>query len=624
MVSPLSRRIALRLVPAFLAGAGLLLGWTVWIGQRALQQEHERASLRMASLFETSLRNAMLQRDLDGLGRLIEHLGTLPGVTTAELLTPRGEVRFASRSERRGQQAAEALQGLCLTAGCGPTSPPRLAWTGTDGGERLRVVYPVHNQAACAGCHGSAAQQPVNGVLVLQFAPTDAEQAARQLATRSLLPAAVLVLLALGGCVALVLRADVLRPLERLSGVVDRLGDGDLQARSGSTGHDELARLAQGFDRMADQIQTQVHALSGHGAFLQSLLDGAPDAMLLIGEDYRITLANAAYARLLGRTAADIVGQPCYQISRGRSEPCPSTLVSCPLQACRQTDAAAARTVMDFRRADGQTVDVELDAAPVHASDGRWQIIEVIRPLQDRVRFSQEQRLSAIGLLANGVAHEIHNPLASIRLALQSCLRGLADNTLERPELEHYLRLVDEQIDRCAHITQRLLRLSQPSGEQAMPVDVATAVQDVVTLLGEEARRAGATIDVQLAEPPLRVSGDESELRQILVNVLQNALHAMPQGGRITITAEARAGLVHLAVADTGVGIPADRLPLVFLPFYSRRADGARGTGLGLAICKSLVEQRGGSIQATSEPGRGTRIGWTLPDADAALPEDAP
>ena len=613
--SPLARRIALRLVPALLIGLGLLLGLSVWIGRQAMQQEHERASLRMASLFEASLLNAMLKRDLEGLTRLVQHLGTLPGMAEALLTTPQGEVRFASEGVKRRDDRSAELQGLCLTAGCGAIAAPTLQWAGRGSEQRLRVVYPVRNQPACQGCHGAQAAYPVNGVLLLEFAPSEGERAALSLGSRGLLPGAVLVLLALGAWVAWVLRRDLLRPLARLHGAVQRFGAGEFGARSGMQGSDELARLGQGFDRMAAQIETQLRDLAGHGAFLQSLLDGAPDAMLLIGDDHRIVLANAAYARLVGRPLADIVGQSCHRVSRGRAEPCASTLVDCPLVALRR-GGHAERTVMDFCRADGQRVDVEIDAAPVRSADGRWQAIEVIRPLQERVRFSQEQRLSAIGLLANGVAHEIHNPLASIRLALQSCLRGLTDGSLQRAELEHYLHLVDQQIDRCVHITQRLMRLSQPSAERALPVSVDAAVDDVFTLLSEEARRGGVRLDLALQRSGLRVLGDEGELRQVLVNVLQNAIHAMPEGGVATVRAEARDGVVTMRVQDRGIGIAADKLPLIFLPFYSRRAGGERGTGLGLAICKSLVEQRGGWIRAHSEPGRGSTIEWALPDAD--------
>jgi len=130
---------------------------------------------------------------------------------------------------------------------------------------------------------------------------------------------------------------------------------------------------------------------------------------------------------------------------------------------------------------------------------------------------------------------------------------------------------------------------------------------------------------VRLNQPDasIRISGDEGELRQVLVNLLQNAIHAMPQGGQLDVEVVRERGSIRISVSDTGVGIAPDLMPLIFLPFYSRRADGRRGTGLGLSIAKSMVELRGGRISATSEPGKGSRFDVVWPDVDASLGDAA-
>ncbi len=626
----LARRLALKLTLAVLAmSVGLLAAW-IGLGRRALQHEHEQASLRMAALFEASLQNAMLQRDLPGLDTLLARVGTLPGLQAAALVEPGGEVRFASAHHRLHSREAAALTGLCLTRPCGPISPPRLEWREQNGGRALRVIYPVHNREACSQCHGPTDQHPVNGVLLLDFQPMASEQDARVHAGTWLLPISLMALALLGLLTGWVLRRDVLRPVSALAQRVQRYAAGDLSTRSRSPGTDELGQLAQGFDHLADQVQAQMSTVAAQGEFLQALIDASPDPMAVLALDHRVVLANAAYLSLLGRSAADVIGQPCYRISRGRTEPCPATLVQCPLAECRPALEAAAgqpgrafcmpplRTVMAFQRADGRPVDVEVHAAPLIDRAGTPLVVEVIRPLEDQVRASQELRLSAIGLLANGMAHEIHNPLASIRLALQSAQRSLQGGPIDREELSDYLRLVDEQIDRCVSITQRLLRLSEPAGELPHPVHVQHAVDDVLALLSEEMRRARVNCRIDIADPELRVLMDDSDLRQVLINLVHNAIRAMPQGGQLTVQAfRLDGGLCRIRVQDTGVGIAPDRLPLIFLPFYSRLADGRRGSGLGLAICKGIVEQRGGHILVESRLGEGSRFDVELPDADA-------
>ena len=193
--------------------------------------------------------------------------------------------------------------------------------------------------------------------------------------------------------------------------------------------------------------------------------------------------------------------------------------------------------MMSVRRADGSAVEVDIEAAPLITRDGETLVVEVMRPLDRAVRFSQEQRLSTIGLLANGVAHEIHNPLASIRLALQASLRGLRAGDMGREELTDYLQLVDREIDRCVATTQRLLQMSQAPGQTLQPVAVATAVDDVLALLGEECRSRGVQVQVVIDPPGARVLADEAELRQVLVNLIHNALHAM--AGAVASTSRA-------------------------------------------------------------------------------------
>jgi PAS domain S-box-containing protein len=363
-------------------------------------------------------------------------------------------------------------------------------------------------------------------------------------------------------------------------------------------------------DATTQRLGQMLRQIEESRSFLQNLLDAAPDPVLVIDSDYRIVLSNRAYDRMLGTPPQGVAGLPCHQVSRGLREPCPATIVRCPLAELR-TSAEPMRTVMTLKRADGSDVSVEIHAAPVTAADGRRLIFEVIRPLDAQVRFSQEQRLSAVGLLANGVAHEIRNPLASIRLALQSCLRGLRERTLDSAEITEYLELVDQEIDRCVLTTQRLLALSEPPGD-SRAVRLALAIDDVRALLAAEADSAKVRIELDLQPADAAVLADEAELRQVILNLMQNAFHAMPQGGRLAISLRRHGAFLRLSISDEGVGIAPEDLSLIFLPFFSRRADGRRGTGLGLAICKAMVERHGGRIAVDSQVGRGSTFSVEL------------
>jgi signal transduction histidine kinase len=216
--------------------------------------------------------------------------------------------------------------------------------------------------------------------------------------------------------------------------------------------------------------------------------------------------------------------------------------------------------------------------------------------------------LSELGRLAAGVAHEIHNPLASVRMALHAALQALASDP---PRLElagEYLVLVDQEVDKCNQVTERLLKLSVPPPSQPELVSLEQVVDDNLRLLHWEAD----------------ILASDSELRMAILNLCQNALHAMPKGGRLSVSLGRESGQIRIRVEDTGIGIPPSNLQRIFEPFFSRRADGVRGTGLGLAITKDIVSRHGGGIAIHSVLGQGTCVSLLFPDADANVSVQAP
>jgi signal transduction histidine kinase len=259
-------------------------------------------------------------------------------------------------------------------------------------------------------------------------------------------------------------------------------------------------------------------------------------------------------------------------------------------------------------------MDVEIYAAPLRTVvDGRQQtmVVESIRDLSKQINYSHEQKLSELGKLATGVAHEIHNPLASVRLALHGLRQSIGDLD---PEIVEYLELVDAEVDKCVSVTERLLRLGMSPSEVPELIDITTIVSDTLSLVRWEAETNNVALTVEL-QPGLRTLASDSELRMVVLNLAQNAFHAMPQGGRLAVTSRSRHPWIEIEFSDSGIGIEAERLARIFDPFYSRRADGAKGTGLGLSIVRTIVENYGGSIQVQSEPGQGSVFTVRLPDA---------
>ncbi len=149
------------------------------------------------------------------------------------------------------------------------------------------------------------------------------------------------------------------------------------------------------------------------------------------------------------------------------------------------------------------------------------------------------------------------------------------------------------------------------------------AIEDTLVLLGHEASRSAITISKELEHTDLRVLGADSELRIIVLNLVQNAFHAMPNGGELMIISRVVGKRVHMIFEDTGLGVRPEDVAHIFEPFFSHRADGMKGTGLGLSICKSIVDRYGGRMNLDNRAMSGARFVVELPNADAVSLTDS-
>lgn len=618
------------------AAAGLvalslaLVGLAAALYQHQLMQERSQASREVNRLLQAALENAMLKRDLVGLREIVTQMGQQTGVRGAMILAPDGEIRFASDPAWVGRPFP--FQAEVSRPGCPPNLPalaePALLTTcfTLDAQERevMRSFNPVANKPQCAGCHGEPAARPINGILVVDY---DAAPIRRQalLSAMSLAGMGSVLLLAtlLGG--AWFIRRYVLLPVARLADASRELAAGHLESRTHLSGHDELAELGHIFDQMADNLQTLIRRTQEQEAFLQALVDAIPDGIRVIdSETFRIVIDNQAYREQIGLAPGEShAGTFCHVSSFGQPTPCPPSLVCCPLHEIDKSGLPC-KTLMKFSPVRGDARRVEVFAAPLRARVGGVEkrfVVESCRDLAKLLKFSQEQKLAEMARLATGVAHEIHNPLASIRLALHSMLRNAEADEERYGPIREYLRIVNGEIDRSIQVTEHLLKLGTTPSATPQLVAVNPAVEDTLSLLAWEAGENKVVITQDLETPTPRVFATDSELRAVVLNLAQNALHAMPDGGRLHVVSRHDGDQVEIVFEDNGVGITAEDAPHVFEPFFSHRADGQSGTGLGLPICYSIIQGYGGDISFDSRPGRGCRFVVRLPEASTRLPE---
>lgn len=231
-----------------------------------------------------------------------------------------------------------------------------------------------------------------------------------------------------------------------------------------------------------------------------------------------------------------------------------------------------------------------------------------VRQLEQRR--TQIEKLAALSQLAAGVAHEVNNPLAGIRNAFELIKDGLSP---DHPYY-HYLELIDAEIARIAGILHQLHRLYRPKPRVPTEFDLRKAVGEVVLLLQVAAHKQQIRVELDGGGelPPARLP--EGELKQILYNLLQNAIQASPAGGRVDVSVRKQGDEFRVSVADAGHGIEPDVMPQIFDPFFTTKSGGAEGgMGLGLSVSRSLAEALGGRIEVESAPAKGSRFTLVLP-----------
>jgi PAS domain S-box-containing protein len=219
----------------------------------------------------------------------------------------------------------------------------------------------------------------------------------------------------------------------------------------------------------------------------------------------------------------------------------------------------------------------------------------------------QSEKLTALGRLAASLAHEINNPLQ----ALSSGLRLLKRAALAEEKRQQYIDVASREVDRLIGIVERMLGFYRPSADRSRPTDLHDLLNEILALAAKKIEHSRVTVERQWADDVPRIHAVANRLKQVFLNLILNALAAMPDGGTLTISTFVQdENRVAVRFTDTGCGIEPQHIDRIFEPFYTTKIN---GTGLGLSISYSIIEQHGGKIAVESEPGEGATFTVTLP-----------
>lgn len=406
----------------------------------------------------------------------------------------------------------------------------------------------------------------------------------------------------------------ILNPIEQLLDATHKIASGDFGARvpvsEKQSREDELDLLARDFNDMAESTQRAVLKIEEDRRFLQDMIDTIPDGIRVIDENYNIVLTNLAYENM-NPNLPFLCDRKCHEVY-GVDIPCTADLNPCPLLLLKEKPRKPVKLIQRYIDNENRERYLDVSAAAlyqtINGKEEMW-MIELVRPLDKEILFSHQQKLSAIGMLASSVAHEMRNPLGSVRLILENIIDRMDAKPVPRDELNRYLRLIYEQVTFCITVTSRLLKLARKSSNEIQNVDLNEVITETSSLLEYEAKKNGIEIIIREIDEAVIIAASDAEMRMLSVNLMQNAFHAMPEGGKLEIRTEIKNKKVCVVFEDTGLGIRKENLQRIFEPFFSESKErGGQGTGLGLSIVKTIVENYGGTISVESNVGQGTKF----------------
>jgi two-component system, NtrC family, sensor kinase len=361
--------------------------------------------------------------------------------------------------------------------------------------------------------------------------------------------------------------------------------------------NEELRRLNA---ELETRVALRTHLLSQAKREWELSFDSIETPLAVVrAKDYVVRRANRAYAQVASRTAEELspAEQPCYQLLFDRDSPCPN----CPLAEAMAGGKGARAEITQ----KGRTYAV---AAYPLTGEGRavCSYRDVTEEREITRRLIETEKMAAVGQLAGGVAHEINNPLGGI-LAFAQLMKRDAGRTSS--DLES-LSLIEESALRCKRIVESLLKFSRHSrAEDRRPFKLNKCIEDAAVLFKAQLKSyPNITLELKLAPDLADLYGDPAQLSQVVLNLLQNGLHALPpNGGRLTIETGREDARLFFRVIDTGSGIEERHLPRIFEPSFTTKPPG-QGTGLGLAIAYRIVEDHGGNFKVETRLGEGSRF----------------
>jgi two-component system NtrC family sensor kinase len=396
-----------------------------------------------------------------------------------------------------------------------------------------------------------------------------------------------------------------------------------------------IGRLLRSLFLTDQRMKSLEHELLVEKLSSDFLIQHSNAAVVVLNTDFTIVEANQNYLKSVRKTKNQVIGARCYEISHGSKKPCPEARpgLTCPMIETMRTGKSA-HVIHEMPGSGSETAYGNIVTYPLMDQHGRIiRIIEIWRDISselasrwdDRYKklkqefdhIIQEDRMISLGKLVASCVHEINNPIQGL-LTFAVLMRSLlADGVLPAEgvaEFKQYLDLMVQELDRCGKIVSGLLSFSRETESAYKEVDLNEILRSVVTLTQHKMKLQEIELQTKLSSRPLIIKGDTNRLQQCLLNLVFNAMEAMPDGGSLKLVSrpDRTRKKAHVEIEDSGSGIARENLDQIYNPFFTTKPEG-QGTGLGLSIVHSVIKVHHGDIHVDSRVGKGSCFVLTFP-----------
>ncbi len=423
---------------------------------------------------------------------------------------------------------------------------------------------------------------------------------------KMVLPGVVLGFALALGIAFLVARA-ITGPLREMRAISRDIARGDFSRKLRVDSKDEIGQLADALNRMSEKIKKRIETIAGDRDDLLAILSRIIEGVVAVDREEKVILFNPAAERMFALPKDKVLGEFCWEVLRN------SELNSLLKEVLNKGELLSRELTVLFPRERIFAVH----AVPLGDREKVWGAVAVLHDITG-MRKLEEMRVEFVA----NVSHELRTPLTSIRGFVETLKEGAVDNPEEKVR---FLNIIEKHADRLNHLINDLLQLSRIESREikmeSRSINLKELIDEVVADFEDKMDRKGQSIEVKISPEFPEIEADRERIEQVLNNLLDNAVKFTPPEGKICLSALEEGEDIRIEISDTGIGIPREYLSRLFERFY--RVDKARskelgGTGLGLSIVKHIVQAHGGTVGVESEPDKGSKFFFTLPQIQSS------